>query len=173
MKSNTFIQMILFALAGVFATITDWAIFRFFNSIFLFKYGYMPAACLGFIFGVLVSYYLSVKFIFTTRNIKNKKLELIMFFGIGIIGLLFTLLFMFLFIEIHPFKEFTTMLTNVLSPYFNVISLWINSIYSHFNMVKTCSSLDNEFTSRIIVTIIVFFWNFFARKIIIFNDKKA
>ena len=143
--------MFLFAIAGAIATIVDWFFYYVFLRIFTFKYGYMPASCIGFIFGVLVSYYISIKWIFTARNIKNRKLELIIFFIIGIIGLLFTQLFMYLFNEINPFKEITQMLTNILSPHF---------------------ALSNEWSSRIIVTIIVFFWNFFARKFIIFNDKK-
>ncbi len=151
MKSNTLYQMFLFALAGAVATVVDWVFYYIFLHIFTFKYGYMPASCIGFIFGVLVSYYISIKWIFTARNIKNRKLELFIFFIIGIIGLALTQLFMYLFNEINPFKEITQMLSNLLSPLF---------------------VLAHEWSSRIIVTVIVFFWNFFARKVIIFNDKK-
>lgn len=147
--------MFLFALAGALATIVDYFFYWVSLKIFSFyfpeaRFSYLPASCIGFIFGILVSYFISIKYIFQNRNIKNTKLELLIFFVIGIIGLIFTQLFMYLFNEINPFKEITIMLTNLLSP---------------------IGHLKSEWSSKIIVTIIVFFWNFFARKVIMFNDK--
>ena len=146
--------MIKFGIAGVFATLADFAVYGFCLNIFTFKYDYLAAGCLSFCVGVTVSYYISIKWVFTTRNIKNKKLEMLLFFLIGVVGQAL----MYLFNEIHPFKDMTIMLSHTV-----------------IHIINIPIALDDlpKWSSKIIVTIIVFFWNFFARKFIIFNDKKG
>lgn len=82
----------------------------------LLKIHYLIAAATGFIVGLIVVYITSNKWVFSCRRMENKKwLEFIIFTVIGVVGIGFTLLFMWFFVDvchIHPLisKLFTTAL---------------------------------------------------------------
>ena len=77
---------------------------------------YLTSSALGFMVGLVFVYISSNKWVFASRRMENKMwLEFIIFFVIGIMGLGFTMLFMYLFVDvihIHPLisKLFTTAL---------------------------------------------------------------
>ena len=48
---------------------------------------YLPAGAIAFLAGATVSYLLSVRFVFSTRNLHNPYLECIAFFTLGLVGL--------------------------------------------------------------------------------------
>lgn len=148
--NNSFFQVIRFAIVGLVATLVDFSIMKLFLGIFLFKYGYLFASSLGFVAGVGVSYLFSISWVFSNRSVKNVKLEFVIFIVIGIFGLVLNQVLMFLCMEISPFKE-----------YIVLISEKIYQIYDW--------SVSVVWMSKIFATIIVFFWNFFARKFILFR----
>ena len=82
----------------------------------LLEIHYLIAAATGFIVGLIVVYITSNKWVFSCRRMENKKwLEFIIFTVIGVVGIGFTLLFMWFFVDvchIHPLisKLFTTAL---------------------------------------------------------------
>lgn len=82
----------------------------------LLEIHYLIAAATGFIVGLIVVYITSNKWVFSCRRMENKKwLEFIIFTVIGVVGVGFTLLFMWFFVDvchIHPLisKLFTTAL---------------------------------------------------------------
>ena len=95
---------------------------------------YLVAAAIAFIFGLFANFVLSKKFVFAQSDI-NKKVDKVREFAIfavvGIIGLLFTELLMYL-------------CTDVIHLYFML--------------------------SKVIATIIVLFWNFGARKFLLYRS---
>jgi putative flippase GtrA len=48
---------------------------------------YLLASAIAFLAGATVSYLLSVRFVFSTRNLRNPYLECIAFFALGLVGL--------------------------------------------------------------------------------------
>lgn len=100
-----------------------------FGTLLIFKellgLHYLIAASAGFIFGLIVVYILSNKFVFGESKLKSKKLEFIAFAVIGVVGLLLLNLLMWIFTDI-----------------FEVVYI----------------------ASKIIATVFVYIWNFFARR---------
>jgi len=126
--NNTFLQFFRYLFVGGGAFAVDYGLFLFFTY-FLHLY-YLLSATLSFIAGLLVNYFLSTSWVFNKRTVKNKYDEFLFFCDIGVIGLGFNVLFLWIFtgcLGIYP---------------------WL---------------------SKIITTAIVYFWNFFARKYILFN----
>jgi len=91
---------------------------------------YLIAAAAGFMLGLLVNYILSTIWVFQYRKIQKKSVELAIFAGIGLVGLL-----------INEFMLY------VLTGIFLVYYLY----------------------SKIAATVVVFFWNFIARKYALFK----
>ena len=52
-----------------------------------FGWHYLLASAIAFLAGATVSYLLSVRFVFSTRNLHNPYLECIAFFTLGLVGL--------------------------------------------------------------------------------------
>lgn len=71
---------------------------------------YIFSNVLSFILGILINYILSVKFVFDNSNIKNKKIELLVYFIIGLLGLLLDTLIIYLLVAklniYHMFSKF-------------------------------------------------------------------
>jgi len=152
-NDNVFFQVIKSALAGVFALAVDYGLCWVFLKIFTFKYGYMPANTIGFLMGNLISYILSVKWIFLDRAIKDKKQEFTIFLILSAIGLLINTILLYILVEAVYFKEIIVVLSE--------------------GIHRICHlELGDLWISKILVTIIVFFWNFFARKIILFKKTE-
>lgn len=74
-----------YALVGALATIVDagmlYAMTEYVHLYYLFS------NILAFTLGLLTNYVLSVRYVFTTRRLKNQTLELVIFATIGIFGL--------------------------------------------------------------------------------------
>jgi putative flippase GtrA len=130
--NNTLVQLFRYTFAGGFAFIVD------FGTLFILteylKIHYLVSAGIAFIFGLIINYYLSVKWVFNSRAMEKRWLEFLLFTLIGLVGLGLNELFLW-------------MLTDILMIYYLL--------------------------SKVITTFIVYFWNFFARKVILFNKQKS
>ena len=91
---------------------------------------YLVAASISFAAGTTVTYILSVKYIFPNRNIRDKKLEFLLFMAVGAAGVLL-----------------------------NGVLLWAFTEHAGAHYLL----------SKIFAATIVFFWNFFARKLLLFR----
>lgn len=130
--NNTLLQLLRYTFVGGFAFLIDFG-----TLFFLTEYvniHYLVSAGMAFTLGLIVNYFLSVKWVFNSRAMENRLLEFLLFASIGLIGLGLNELFLWI-------------LTDILVIYYLI--------------------------SKIITTFIVYFWNFFARKIILFNKQKA
>ena len=128
--NNTLLQLFRYTFVGGFAFLVD------FGTLFaLTEYlhiHYLVSAGISFVLGLIVNYFMSVKWVFNNSGMKNKFVEFMFFALIGLVGLGLNELFLWV-------------LTDLLLIYYLL--------------------------SKIITTFIVYFWNFFARKIMLFNKN--
>lgn len=122
---NQFIKY--FLVAGI-AFAVDYTLLYIFTE-FLQVY-YLVSAIVSFAVGIVISYNLSVQWVFNTRNLDNRMQEFLVFLFIGIIGLVL-----------------------------NIVIIYMFTSFIHFHYMF----------SKIISTAFVYFWNFGARKLILFK----
>ena len=91
---------------------------------------YLIAASISFTAGTTVTYILSIKWIFATRSVRDKKLEYLLFTGVGVIGVIL-----------------------------NGVLLWAFTELAGLHYLL----------SKIAAAAIVFFWNFLARRTLLFR----
>ena len=127
---NTLIQLFRYTFVGGIAFVVD------FVSLFLLTefagLHYLYSAAIAFILGLIINYILSILWVFKSRTVNKKIIEIIIFAVIGIIGLGLNEVMIWFFTE----------------------QLTIYYLYS-----------------KLISTAIVYFWNFLARKYILYNKK--
>jgi putative flippase GtrA len=126
-----FLQFFRYGFVGGFSFLVDFFLLYFFSD-FCGIY-YLISAVLSFIISLIVNYILSIYWVFNKNKLNNKVLEFNLFALIGIVGLVFTEILLYLF-------------TDVLGMYYLV--------------------------SKIFSTIIVLFWNFFARRVMFYGNLK-
>ena len=96
--NNTLIQLFRYTFVGGTAFLVDFGLLAFLTE--FFDLHYLISTSCGFLGGLIVNYIISILWVFTDSKIKNKKIEFLIFTVIGIIGLLLTELFMYLFTDI-------------------------------------------------------------------------
>lgn len=125
---NTFFQLIRYTFVGGFAFLID------FGALYILTefahLHYLLSAGIAFLLGLLTNYILSIRWVFATRIIRDKKLEFIIFAVIGLIGLGLNELFLWIFTDL---------------------------LVIHY------------LVSKILTAMIVYMWNFFVRKLILFR----
>lgn len=120
-------QAFRYLVVGGFAFIVDFTIFSVLTEIF--SVHYLTANVFSFLSGLMSNYFMSIRWVFATRNINNKYWELLLFSLVGIAGLII-----------------------------NQFILWF--CISYFSIYVLLS--------KVIAAIVVFFWNFFARRAFVF-----
>ncbi len=145
-----------YLLAGGIAFIVDFSALMFFNTVL--GINHLVASAIGFCLGLLVTYLCCNKFVFAQRKMEDSpKTEFSIFAIIGGVGLLLTLLFMWLFKDVLGglWSEFgITQLFNY------VYSMVLGSPMQEGTCVVALSKLLTE--------ALVLLWNFGARKIILY-----
>jgi putative flippase GtrA len=128
--NSTLLQLFRYTFVGGLAFVVDFGTLYILTE--YFNIHYLVSGGIAFIFGLVINYFLSVKWVFNNRAMENRLLEFLLFTLIGLVGLGLNELFLWI-------------LTDVLLIYYLL--------------------------SKIITTILVYLWNFFARKIILFNKQ--
>jgi putative flippase GtrA len=126
-SENSLVQLFRYFFSGGTAFVVDYAVLLVCKE--YLGLHYLLATALGFSVGIIITYLFSIFWVFSKRRFRVKRTEFLLFSLIGIIGLLLTVLFMWLFTGI-----------------------------AHFHYL----------ISKIITVIIVFLWNFAAKKRILF-----
>lgn len=128
-KNDTLLlQFIRYIFVGGIAFLADFGLLILLTE--KFHVHYLVSAGVSFMCGLIVNYILSILWVFNERTFSKEWVEFALFLLIGLVGLAFNQLFMWL-------------LTDVLSVFY--------------------------IFSKIMTTAVVYFWNFFARKIFLFN----
>jgi putative flippase GtrA len=91
-------EIIKSIIASGAALITDIACLAFFS--YILNINYIAAIILSFSFGALVNYALSTYWVFSFRALNNKSLEFSIFFLVGVISLLMSILLMAMLVDI-------------------------------------------------------------------------
>ena len=94
---NIYLQMFRYCFVGGCSFLVDF--FIYVGLIELLNINYMISAATAFVISVLVNYYLSTSWVFNQSNIENKALEFNLFILISVIGLIFTEILLFIFID--------------------------------------------------------------------------
>jgi putative flippase GtrA len=129
--NNPYLQLFRYTFVGGFAFLVDFGLLIFLTE--YFHIYYLLSAGIAFVVGLVVNYYLSVRWVFNNRVVQNRIVEFLVFALIGMVGLGLNELFLWIFTD----------------------KLLIHYIFS-----------------KVITTFIVYFWNFFARKLLLFNQQK-
>lgn len=82
---NIFIQLTRYTFVGLVAFLSDYSCLYLFTEI-LGSY-YLISAPIAFLIGLLVHYFISVKWVFSKRSLDKKWLELFIYVSFGAIGL--------------------------------------------------------------------------------------
>ncbi len=98
---NLIIQFFRYGFAGGVAFCVDFSLLYVLTDIFHIYY--LISAAFSFIPGILVNYLLSVHWVFNKRAVKNRKAEFLFFTMIGLVGLGWNELFMWLFTDVAGF----------------------------------------------------------------------
>lgn len=123
---NTYIQFLRYGFVAVISLIADAGMLFICKKDL--KFSNILAASVGFSFGLVVNYLLSVFWVFPEANVNKRWHELAIFVLIGVVGLVLT-------------------------------DLIIAVLTKHIGLPK----------AKAVSVFIVFFWNFFARKKILYN----
>lgn len=124
------IQMLRYGFVAAIALAVDFGSLIFLHEVFGMHY--LIAATIGFLLGLSVNFLLSIIWVFPLHRPEDRRREMFLFAGIGVIGLIATDILMLLFVE---------------------------TVGLYYVLAKA------------LTTIIVFFWNFFARKFAIYNKQ--
>lgn len=124
--------IIKYACVGGVAFVVDWSVLYIATAMLALHY--LIGATLGFLCGLVINYIFSVLWVFMSRAIRSRRVEVFIFTMIGIVGLIMNDIFLALFTE-----------------YFGIMYL----------------------QSKLLTAIIVFFWNYFARKYSLFHEKSS
>lgn len=138
---NTFIQFFRYLFVGGFAFVVDYGVLMLLVEVFDFNA--TLAAVISFTLGLAVNYILSTLWIFKNSKINNRLAEFIAFALIGVIGLGINELIIWLF-------------DDVIAPHQPLSFIPQDKYY---------------LIGKLLSTVIVFIWNFAARKFIIFNKN--
>ena len=93
---NIFLQMFRYLFVGTASFLIDF--FIYIGLIEIFNANYISAA-IAFAISVLANYYLSTSWVFNQSNIENRVIEFNLFILISIMGLVFTEILLFIFID--------------------------------------------------------------------------
>lgn len=126
--NHTLVQLFRYFFVGGLAFICD------FSTLFaLTQFSglhYLWSAAAGFTVGTVVNYYISVSWVFSRHNLRNVRMEFLIFSALGGIGLII-----------------------------NQLSMWF---FTEFLQI-------HYMLSKVLTTGLVFFCNFFSRKLILFR----
>lgn len=117
---NIFIQIFRYLLSGGIAFIVDFFLLYVLKD----KFGmyYLHASIISFCVGLIITYLLSIFWIFDQRRLNNRASEFLVFAIIGAIALLLTSLFMWFFTDIiHTHYLISKIFTTIIVSAWNFI----------------------------------------------------
>ena len=147
---HTGIQFFRSLFVGGIATIADMTVMILIREVFKVPEG--VAAVFGFIFGLAVNYIISTYWVFAKAKVKNRAADFIAFGVIGIIGLGLTQLI------IEPFS---------------VKGMFGEGILVSHAVFGSLVPTDKYYIiGKVIAVVLVYMWNFFARKFFLYNKSE-
>ncbi len=149
--SNTAIQFFRSIFVGAIASIADMIVMIICKELF-----HMPetwAAVFGFTTGLTINYIISTFWVFAKAKVKNRAADFIGFAIIGIIGLFLTELIIAPFAEQNIFQSAGFFVRNAV--FGSLIPI------DKYYIIGKCAAI-----------VLVYMWNFFARKFILYRKSE-
>ena len=128
--NNTLLQLFRYGFVGGVAFVVDYGSLYVLTE--FLSVPYLWSAAIAFILGLVTNYLLSISWVFKKNATLQRWQEFLFFAIIGVIGL-----------------------------GFNELIMYVGTDLLHLHYML----------SKLISTVIVFFWNFFARKYLLFNKR--
>lgn len=128
--NNTLLQLFRYGFVGGVAFVVDYGSLYVLTE--FLSVPYLWSAAIAFILGLVTNYLLSISWVFKKNATMQRWQEFLFFAIIGVIGL-----------------------------GFNELIMYVGTDLLHLHYML----------SKLISTVIVFFWNFFARKYLLFNKR--
>ena len=128
--NNTLLQLFRYGFVGGVAFVVDYGSLYVLTE--FLSVPYLWSAAIAFILGLVTNYLLSISWVFKKNATLQRWQEFLFFAIIGVIGL-----------------------------GFNELIMYVGTDMLHLHYML----------SKLISTVIVFFWNFFARKYLLFNKR--
>ena len=94
---NIYLQMFRYCFVGGTSFLIDF--FIYIGLIEIFNVNYLISAAIAFAISVIFNYYLSTSWVFNQSNIENRVIEFNLFILISVMGLIFTEILLFVFID--------------------------------------------------------------------------
>lgn len=111
---NLFVQLFRYTFSGGVAFVADFGLLYVLTDV-LGVY-YLLSSVVGFLAGQVITYLFSAYWIFTQRRFDNRLHEFALFVIIGVVGLLITALFMWLFTDLlHVHYLLSKVLTTIIA----------------------------------------------------------
>lgn len=95
---NLFKEYYRYIIVGLIVTGFDFCILVFLTEVL--KFYHMYSGAIAFTLASVLHYYLSIKFVFKNRTLTTKRLEFLIFFTLGLIGLCVFLGLFYLFTDV-------------------------------------------------------------------------
>ncbi|MGL1935650.1 MAG: GtrA family protein [Fibrobacterales bacterium] len=131
------IQFFRYLIVGGLAFIVDYSLLNLFTD--YLGVHYLISQVIGYIAGLFINYFLSIRWVFNNRNVENKRHEFLIFAFIGLIGL-----------------------------GINTFVLWVFKEHLFMLLINTVPEYHQRY-SKLAATALVFAWNFIARKLTLFR----
>ena len=139
---NSVVQLFRSVISGMSSTFIDVISLALF--VFFFKFNVSVATALAFIIGISVNYILNSFWVFSADNLNSRIKEITEFIFVSAIGLLLNMLII------------------------NIFDRYLSKFKIFGNLIPP----DKYYlVGKVLVAMIVFLWNFFARKYIIYNEN--
>jgi putative flippase GtrA len=139
-----FWQFVRFGIVGVAATVVDYAVLLTLNK--LLHQSEFASVAAGYTAGLIVCYIFSIVWVFSHRSVANRRTEFLLFMLIGVIGLGLTELCTI------PCHKLLNMLPGLVAASTDTIRLSL---------------------AKLVAIIVVFFFNFWSRKALLFSDRST
>ena len=141
-SKNGFIEFFRSLFVGGAAFVADFVTLALLKE--LAGMGTILSATLGFAVGVTVNYLMSVFWAFRVSNVKNAVARFVIFLAIAAVGLLIN----------------------------NLIIAVFDGYFARKQIFGTLLDPARYYMAgKVIATVVVFFWNFFSRKLLLFRNK--
>lgn len=166
---SNLVQLFRFGLTGVLAMVFDYATLL---SLYSLAHVWQPVAVVaGNAVGLVICYVCSIKWVFSHRSVSDRRAEFSIFVLIGVVGTVLTVIIMELLVRLLTAQQAISVpllhaMQAVLSKFVAVVPALASK---GFNLSL---QTGNVIAAKFAAIVIVFFFNFVARKALLFARPK-
>lgn len=166
---SSFVQLFRFGITGVLAMIVDYSVLL---SLYSLAHVSQPLAVIaGNAAGLMICYVFSIVWVFPHRSMADKRVEFTIFVVIGIVGTLLTVLIMELLVRLLAAQQ------GISVPLLHAMQGGLSKCVAVFpalasREITISLQTGNVIVAKFVAIVLVFFFNFVARKTLLFRGPK-